>query len=62
MLFLHKLVDGVLLACDALIAIISKEDDVENDAYDEDAAQELVVVVAREVLSEPTICKESQEL
>ena len=59
---LHKLVYRVLLACDALIAIMSKKEHVENDTHDEDAAQELVVVVAHEVLSKPTIREERQEL
>lgn len=41
---------------------MSKEDDVENDTHDEDAAQDLVIIVAHEVLSKPSIREERQEL
>lgn len=47
---------------DALIAIMSEEEDIENDANDEDAAEKLVIVIACEVLAEPAVCEEGQEL
>ena len=48
--------------CDALVAVISEEEDVENDANDEDAAEKLVVVIACEVLPESAVCEEGQKL
>lgn len=62
MLLLHELVYRVLLAGDALVAVVPKDEDVGDDAKEEDAAEKLVVVVAREVLSEPAVCEERQEL